>query len=73
MNITERSAALDQGAVLRWMKREAANHETSTQLAEAAAAAFDVDDDGGPLDDEHHWIWELALEANEERPKGRVR
>jgi hypothetical protein len=36
-----------------------------TGLAEAAAAAFGIDDEGGPLDDPDHWIWEAAIEAAE--------
>ena len=34
-----------------------------TALAEGCAQAFDVNDRGGPLDDETHWIWELPLEV----------
>jgi hypothetical protein len=36
-----------------------------TKLAEAAAAHFDKDDEGGWLDDETHWIWEEAVAAAE--------
>jgi hypothetical protein len=35
----------------------------STALAEDAAAAFDQNHLEGPLDDETHWVWELALAA----------
>ena len=34
-----------------------------TQLAEACAGAFDVNHEGGPLDDETHWIWDAAVWA----------
>lgn len=34
-----------------------------TSLAEAAANAFDKADDGGPLDDETHWIWDLPFDV----------
>ncbi len=34
-----------------------------TQLAEACAEAFDVADEGGPLDDPDHWIWDAAANA----------
>lgn len=35
----------------------------ATGLAEDAAAAFDANDLDGPLDDETHWIWDVALEV----------
>ena len=34
----------------------------ATQMAEDAAEAFGMDDEGGPLDDPNHWIWDLAIE-----------
>lgn len=34
-----------------------------TGLAEACAEAFDMADEGGPLDDPDHWIWEVAVEV----------
>ena len=34
-----------------------------TSLAEAIAAQFNENDEGGPLDDPDHWIWEVALEV----------
>jgi hypothetical protein len=34
-----------------------------TELAESAAREFGIDDQGGPLDDETHWIWEIPIEA----------
>lgn len=33
-----------------------------TNLAEACAAYFKQDYKNGPLDDETHWIWDLAVE-----------
>ena len=36
-----------------------------TFLAEDAANHFDMADEGGPLDDETHWIWDLAQEVGE--------
>lgn len=53
----------NEGAVARWMRAHADEYESATELAEACADAFDVADEGGPLDDETHWIWDLALEA----------
>jgi hypothetical protein len=44
-----------------WMQANASDCETATQLAEAAAANFKFASD--PLDDETHWIWDLALDA----------
>ena len=53
--------------VRRWMRDNAADYEDkatgeidATKLAEDAAAEFNVADTGGPLDDETHWIWDLA-------------
>jgi hypothetical protein len=38
-----------------------------TSLAEAAAAFFeDADDFESPLDDETHWIWDMAAQIAEE-------
>ncbi len=34
-----------------------------TGLAEACAAEFDCADEGGPLDDETHPIWDWAVDA----------
>lgn len=60
--------------VLKWMRDNASDyadvHHTGevdmTMLAEAAAEHFDQKDEGGPLDDESHWIWELALQVADE-------
>lgn len=35
------------------------------KLAEDCAHAFEVDDEGGPLDDPDHWIWDTAHEVAE--------
>ncbi len=54
--------------VSSWMRRHRDDHRDgltgevdATALAEAAAASFDQNGIDGPLDDEQHWIWELAL------------
>ena len=60
-------------SVRRWMLDNAAEYRDKmtdelnlTALVEAAAAAFDVAETGGPLDDETHWIWELASAVESE-------
>ena len=52
--------------VRKWMRSNAEEYGTSTELAEAAAEEFDANHIGGPLDDDTHWIWELALDAKDE-------
>lgn len=54
--------------VSSWMRRAAPRFRddttgevNATALAEAAAEAFEQNGLDGPLDDEQHWIWELAL------------
>jgi hypothetical protein len=51
--------------VLRWMRLHVDEYGTETELAEAAAEVFEVNDVPGPLDDEQHWIWEVAVDAKE--------
>ena len=47
--------------MLGYMQRERASHDNATSLAEDAAHnALDTDHDEW-LDDEQHWIWEMAL------------
>lgn len=65
------SAAFTRTAVEAWMllaldeHRDALTGEVNhTSLAEAAADAFDVADEGGPLDDPDHWVWEVAVEVS---------
>jgi hypothetical protein len=46
---------------LGFMQSERASHDNATSLAEDAAHnALDTDHDEW-LDDEQHWVWELAL------------
>lgn len=33
----------------------------ATHLAEEACGAFDMEHEDGPLDDESHWVWDLAI------------
>ena len=60
----------NQANVLRWMRDHATEHKDDvtgevdmTALAEAAADAFNQNDIDGPLDDEQHWIWDLATKV----------
>jgi hypothetical protein len=43
-----------------------------TSLAEACADAFDQAHEGGPLDDEGHWVWAVALEVHDEHAATRA-
>ena len=60
-----RSAA--EAWMLMWRDEHADPHTGEvdcTALAEACAGAFDVADEGGPLDDETHWIWDIAVKVS---------
>ncbi len=39
------------------------NEFNMTKLAEFCADHFDMNDENGPLDDESHWIWEVAQDV----------
>lgn len=53
--------------VKQWMLDNVTDYDNATSLAEAAAHEFNQADTGGPLDDETHWIWDLAIKIwNEE-------
>lgn len=45
---------------------DASGDLSPTLLAESCAQHFDVKDEDGPLDDESHWIWEVAVDVVEE-------
>lgn len=47
-----------KAAVRRWMRLNAAEYETATELAEACNAALDLPHEW--LDDCDHWVWEIA-------------
>lgn len=52
-----------RGQVKSWMRQNAQDFDTATQLAEAANVALDLPYDA--MDDETHWVWEEALDALE--------
>lgn len=61
--------AFNHTNVRTWMKYNAKHHKEAktgetnyTTLVEECCTHFDVDNEGGPLDDEQHWVWDLALE-----------
>ena len=41
--------------------------ETSTELAEETARELGEDEEGGPLDDDTHSIWDIAIEVMEKK------
>jgi len=51
-----------RNAVRSFMADDVVTCKGPTELAEIAAATFGMDGIGGPLDDETHWIWELAAD-----------
>jgi len=59
-----------EGAAKHWMLLHAEEHAdrsgsiNATSLAESCADHFGVNDEGGPLDHETHWIWDLAWETS---------
>lgn len=64
------SAAFTEEEARRWMIANLEDHRDGrtgevdcTGLAEACAEAYDVADEGGPLDDPDHWIWDVAVEV----------
>ena len=52
----------DQRSVRNWMRRNSLGYECATELAEAAACAFDFHG-GDPCSNETHWIWDLAADC----------
>lgn len=53
-----------------WMKANKNDHIDTktgevnyTSLAEECCIYFDVANEGGPLDDETHWVWEIATQV----------
>lgn len=60
-----------QGKVKKWMRmnletyRDSCGEVNLTALAEGAAEEFEIDGEGGPLDDPDSWIWEFAVKVSE--------
>ena len=60
----------DKKTVKSWMRAHKGevrdprtNEFCATSLAENACRAFGTDHLDGPLDDETHWVWDLAVEV----------
>lgn len=55
--------------VRKWMDNNAASYTDQinvvnmTELVVAAAQHFGQDDVGGPIDEEDHWIWDVAADV----------
>jgi len=43
------------------------NEVNLTSLAESCCRAFNCSDEGGPLDQEDHWIWDVAADFSNGR------
>lgn len=52
--------APSKAAVRRWMRLNAYDYETATELAEGCNAALDLPQEW--LDDPEHWVWEIAAQ-----------
>lgn len=66
----------DKSKVRNWMRSHAHEYEdkrtgevNATELAEAAADEFGHKDVGDWLDDETHWVWDLAADAAEQHER----
>ena len=51
------------GQVRKWMRDNASEYETATELVEGAVATFDLPEFW--IDDPDHEVWEIALKAKE--------
>lgn len=49
-----------KATVRRWMRLNASGYETATELAEGCNAALDLPHEW--LDDDGHWVWEIAAQ-----------
>jgi hypothetical protein len=57
-------------AARQWMERNVRDYVDPktgevilTELAENCCQHFDCKDEGGPLDDSDHWVWDLAAQV----------
>lgn len=62
-------SSFNKGNVKLWMRNNYSEHVDDTtgevnltSICEAAADYFEEDNEGGPLDDPDHWIWECPIE-----------
>ena len=55
-----KSTTATKAQVRRFMRLHASEYETATALAEAANCEFELPGDG--LDDQAHWVWDMAAE-----------
>lgn len=67
---------MTKGEARAWMIQNVHDYEdrscgevNCTALAEGCADAFGQADEGGPLDEETHWIWDLAVDVAEKYEK----
>jgi len=62
---------MTKGEARAWMMQNVHNYVdrcgevNCTALAEECAKEFEEADEGGPLDEETHWIWDLAVRVGE--------
>jgi hypothetical protein len=61
------SVSFNKENAKKWMKANKQSHVDPktgevnyTSLTEDCCSHFNVDDVGGPLDDETHWVWNIA-------------
>ena len=54
------SEVASRQAVTRWMKQHKNEFETATALAESAAITWQKPE---WLDDDQHWIWDVAIDV----------
>ena len=63
MTRAQRKAEQDlKSKVLAWMRLRAEHHDNATSLAEDAAHNAAGDNDAW-LDDEQHWVWDMAIQV----------
>lgn len=78
MKNNDKTSAPSRASVKTWMRKMVSDYVdpdtdevNATALAEGAADEFDAKDLGGWLDDEGHFVWEVAQEVSDEYEKRR--